>query len=589
MSNTVKKNWKVLVIALVFMIGGSLLGAWIHTSAGNAKVEDVLIRGTKGNVVSAYLYTPKTVNRKNPAPGILAMHGGNNQKEFMDNTALELARRGYVVVSIDLAGHGYSQGAGVDTVATSMDGLLYLRSLPVVQKEKVGIIGMSLGGTTATGLGQLTKDYNAMFFMDSSCYVLPQCSALKNLGVSLGRSEEFPQRYAQTPTGREIPNSKLFRDLFGTKEAIKVGQLYGSIADGTAHKLYQTNGTHASSTDDPRSIRNAIDWFELTLKGKTDTESDLVFPWKLFGTGIALFGALLFVFPMGTLLLQTSYFKPLAEAVPQYKGFNGAGWWIGALITTALGPILYLWIWQGTFFGGKFIQPNRLWSQSINNIFMTWGIMVGIITIILILLDHYAFTKRKGANAVNYGLTWEGNKIDWPKIGKSLLLAICILVPLYLICVFFNTVWQIDFRFWLLALRPMSFPRFLTFLGYLIPYAVFFIPLAIAFHGFLRPQQGKASVGREMLINSLVLTIGALVWVLVFYIPLFSGYAPPGAASAAGLAAIYYVPLLVLWPFVACIMTYFFHKTGHMYVGAFVATLFIVWYNAAYSQYVIGP
>jgi uncharacterized protein len=359
MGNTAKKYRIILVVALSLIICGSVLGVWIHTGAGTAKVEGVLIRGTKGNVVSAYLYTPKSVNKKNPAPGILAMHGGNNQKEFMGNSALELAREGYVVLSIDLAGHGSSDGAGIDTVASSSDGLLYLRSLPVVNKDKIGIIGMSLGGSTATGLGQITKDYSAMFFMDSSCYMPAQCANLKNLGVSLGIVEEFPARYAGTATGREIPNSKLFRGLFGTTEPIKVGQLYGSIADGTGHKLYQPVGTHASSTDDPQSIRNAIDWFGMTLKAKTEVpRPNLIFPWKLVGTGAALFGALLFVFPMGALLLRTNYFRSLAETVPEYKGLKGAGWWIGALITTALGPIFYLWVWQGTFFGGKFIQPN---------------------------------------------------------------------------------------------------------------------------------------------------------------------------------------------------------------------------------------
>jgi uncharacterized protein len=220
---------------------------------------------------------------------------------------------------------------------------------------------------------------------------------------------------------------------------------------------------------------------------------------------------------------------------------------------------------------------------------MTWGIIVAVITVILLLFNHYVLTRDKGANVVNYGLAWEGKMFDWAKIGKSLSLIFCILFPLYLISVFIDAVWQIDFRFWLLALRPMTFPRFLTFLGYLVPFAIFFMPLATVFHGFLRPRDGKVSVGSEMLINAVVLTAGAFGWILMFYIPLFLGYPAPPPTSAASLAAMYYIPLLVLWPFVACIMTYFFHKTGHVYVGGFLATVFIVWYNAAFSQFAVGP
>lgn len=65
----------------------------------------------------------------------------------------------------------------------------------------------------------------------------------------------------------------------------------------------------------------------------------------------------------------------------------------------------------------------------------------------------------------------------------------------------------------------------------------------------------------------------------------FSLLHPP----AAGLGAIYYIPLLVLWPLVACLSTYYFRKTGHVYVGAFVVTLFVVWMLAAFGDFAVTP
>jgi hypothetical protein len=94
-----------------------------------------------------------------------------------------------------------------------------------------------------------------------------------------------------------------------------------------------------------------------------------------------------------------------------------------------------------------------------------------------------------------------------------------------------------------------------------------------------------------MVTNAIVLTLGAAVWLLLFYVPLMlqapliikgSGMLGP---LAAGMGAIYYIPLLVLWPLAACMYTYFFRKTGRVYTGVFLVTLFIVWYLAAFGVF----
>ena len=136
----------LLVISLVLMLGGSILASWLNSAAGAASVKDVKIFGTNGYVISAYLYTPRTATPQSPAPGILAIHGLNNQKNYMANTALEFARRGFVVLSMDMTGHGFSNGANGENGFGGPDGLRYLRSLPMVDKNNIGLVGMSQGG-----------------------------------------------------------------------------------------------------------------------------------------------------------------------------------------------------------------------------------------------------------------------------------------------------------------------------------------------------------------------------------------------------------------------------------------------------------
>lgn len=52
------------------------------------------------------LYTPKTATAETPAPGVLLLHGYQNDHETCAAYAIKLARRGAVVLCLDEYGHG---------------------------------------------------------------------------------------------------------------------------------------------------------------------------------------------------------------------------------------------------------------------------------------------------------------------------------------------------------------------------------------------------------------------------------------------------------------------------------------------------
>jgi len=155
----------------------------------------------------------------------------------------------------------------------------------------------------------------------------------------------------------------------------------------------------------------------------------------------------------------------------------------------------------------------------------------------------------------------------------------------YLLLLFINTVWKVDFRFWIWVLRPMSPVRFQAFIGYMIPFAICFIPQGILFAGFLRANNGKLSIGREMLVNAAVYVLGVVAILLWWYIPLFSG----GVEPDPSFKSLYFVPFLLILPTLACLYTYFFRKTGRIYVGSFMVTVFVVWYLAALLAFSVIP
>src|SRR5512133_1685823 len=114
-----RKYWVVLSIGLILILIGSGLASWIQTGAGTVTVKEVKFYGAYDGLYSAYLFTPKGVVTGNPAPGVFMAHGYNNSKEYMSNTALELARRGYVVLAMDLDGHGLSEDSNVPSAAVN--------------------------------------------------------------------------------------------------------------------------------------------------------------------------------------------------------------------------------------------------------------------------------------------------------------------------------------------------------------------------------------------------------------------------------------------------------------------------------------
>lgn len=108
------------------------------------------------NAKMAYdLYLPKGVDASHPAPAVALTHGYLNSKEFESGVALELARRGYVVLAYDQYDHGDSTwdtpSAFNFYVWSAYDAMEYLYAQDYVLKANdgtamIGLSGHSMGG-----------------------------------------------------------------------------------------------------------------------------------------------------------------------------------------------------------------------------------------------------------------------------------------------------------------------------------------------------------------------------------------------------------------------------------------------------------
>ena len=98
----------VLAICLVLMVVTSVIGHNIQTSGGTVRTEDLTFTTDVGATSHAKLYIPETATAETPAPAILLCHGYTASLDAMESNAIELSRRGYVVMALDMYGHGES-------------------------------------------------------------------------------------------------------------------------------------------------------------------------------------------------------------------------------------------------------------------------------------------------------------------------------------------------------------------------------------------------------------------------------------------------------------------------------------------------
>lgn len=563
---TARAGWGLATVGALLIAVGVALAAFIQT-AGGVTVEDVRFRGPDGTQFSGLLYTPPNATAATPAPGVLAVHGYINTRETQSGFAIEFARRGYVVLALDQRGHGYSGGAATQMGFGGPEGLAYLRSLPNVDKANIGLEGHSMGGWTVLAAAAAQPDGYRSVVLEGSSVGPPFSQAgspswPRNVAVVFSLYDEFAPLMWGVGDARKVGESEKLQALFGAAGPVQPERIYGDPAAGTARALFTPATTHPGDHISPEAIGYSLDWFARTLEGGAPRPaSDQIWWWKEIGTGLALIGVFVLMAGAFQALLAVRIFAALRGAPELARERRGGRWWAMLLLGAFIPAV--------TFYACILtlpppIPPSAVFPQSINNWLTAWALGNAAIALLL-------------------GL-WlaRGSRAKPAPLGPAALMALAVVAIAYLATLLASLV-HVDFRFWIVALKPMSGRQALAFLAYLLPFTLF---IWVAFRGVTGLMlRGQGAAGQYATALA-ALTLGFVVVTGVQYAALFATGALPLPFEALNvIVALQFIVLLAALA-VLCVFTW--RRTGSHVPGALVCGLFVAWYVVAGTATHVG-
>ena len=548
---------------------GSLLAWYVQCGGGTVKVREVRFVDGNDKSMSALLYVPDDVDPSHKAPAILAIHGYINSKETQSGFSIEYARRGFVVLAPDQTGHGYSDPPAFSDGFGGPAALAYLRSLPFVDTHRIGLEGHSMGGwAVLMAAASDPQGYQSMVLEGSSTgtFGAPRGTPTfpRNLLLVYSRFDEFSSLMWGARTPADIVKTRKLQTLFGTDRNVVPGRLYGSLAKGTARKLLMPAVTHPGDHLSREAIGDAVAWFQRTLHMQhTLPPNQQIWYWKALGTLVALIGLVVLMFPIVDWLLRFPWFAQVVTTMPEVTAHRG--WRLGAdILLAGLIPVVTFFPLQAA--GNLVLPANPVFPQQITNGVLLWAWGNAIIMLLLFLPR----LRRSGGDLSGLGMPVE----------KSILLraagiAFACCGILYLIELAAGFLFDVDFRFWVIALKTMSATQSLLFLIYLIPFTIFFVILSLTMHANLGRRDILAA---DMWVSGLVGSLGFVVLLVVQYTPLLTGSSLLFGQPLLSIVAFQFVPLMFL---VGMVSSFCFARTGNIYTGAFINAVFVTWYMVA--------
>lgn len=580
------------LISLVVLIVCTLVNWGVITGWGNVKLSRLSISGDDSLTYSALMYVPQNATNNTPAPAILMLHGNSGNARNHESWAVEFARRGYVVLSVDNLGAGdgeYSSEAGINAVPSAFAD--YLFDLPFVDPERVIVSGHSSGATNAAYVANnypvvactLSNGRAQEFFTADHPYTG------NLLWVTSDADKMNTEEAVLTQAKLVFVNNGVMEDA----EQLQVGTVYGAFEDGNATSLVNIPGqVHEGAFVDSNHIAALLDFVQQAVEPINYISSgDQIWMWKDVMGLVCMFAFVITLLNLAVLFVEEApLFASIKQPLPRNIGMRRIP--LAISITVALVfPVLCLY--TGSFglvglFGST--TPNLgIFQVRFTNIALPIVIGLNLFGLLMFFVYHFTWGKKDfHANLRDYGLTSEGSsKIDLVLIGKSALLAILVAVIGWCYLGIQNDLLGTDFYCLFFGYKPIALYKLIYYIPYIVLWVCCF---AIASLG-MNVERRLPSTGNETADTLIAVIFNALLATGTITIMVIVENAIQLSIGTTGTAlATWKTDITRLWGMpVGMFMggmgnTYLFRKTGNIWTGAILMGIICALGSCLYGQ-----
>ena len=414
----------VLLICSIFIWG-------FQTSWGNVTIKRVYIDGPDGTQISSLIYIPKNATDETPAPLAVIFHGRSNHAHSNDTWSLELARRGYVVVSPDLQGGGESDFS-IDRNVQSVYVAEYANNLSYVIQDDINLIGYSAGTATVSVTTRAMMDKVGSICDVFGPFMMTISGGFQDLDTDFCLIKSTADQYDGDFLGDPAACLAYMQEESGIED-LQVntdytdwkGEYFFRYAqiDGTLH---QTGNISGKTIEQILSYENAVNDEPIELD-----PSNMVWGWQQLFSGIACIAMMFLLAAIINLLMQFDFFASAANPVPYKEPRKGAkAWAIDIFFTLVLSALYFVHVSAYVIKWTSGTWINKICTSSNLNGIMGWLLLNAIIGVIRMII---AANKAKKAGhpmqLSDYALAGEGESaIDWSKAGKGLLIGLIAII-----------------------------------------------------------------------------------------------------------------------------------------------------------------
>ena len=348
-----KRSLTLLCVALALILLGSILAGVFNSGMGATKVSRIRFDGGHGQL-SGLLYMPKDASADNPKPTIIVTHGYLNSAEMQDANAIELSRRGFVVLALDQYDHGHSKLSHENYSDTSFfgvwlpfwlnsmnDAVQYMYEQPYVLKDDagngiIGVTGHSMGGFSSTmalaldevqaaetgvrkvyaGLSE-GSDFMYTGLVGFDAATADALGGGRTIGKVCAQYDEFffndptveggtvrHKDYVSTPDGM----------TFLQQTAPAQANTWYDTSDGGQRIIYQPAQTHPWNHFSAETTAYAVSFYQTAFADYSSYLKDIqpssqVWQWKEAFECVALVGFVMLIIALASILIELPFFS----------------------------------------------------------------------------------------------------------------------------------------------------------------------------------------------------------------------------------------------------------------------------------------